>query len=108
MAEAYARMDLSQTVELSHGESAIALLTSALKTMNMNTPGQVTASIMKHINKEEFLMHLFKDGISENSAMLKMGEYKNWYATAESSKREIFKLKNRGLIYDNGGLLRWV
>jgi replicative DNA helicase Mcm len=108
MAEAYARMDLSNIVELSHGQSAITLLGNSLKTMNMNTPGEVTASIMKHINKEEFLMHIFKDGISENSAMLKMGEYKNWYATAESSKREIFKLKNRGLIYDNGGLLRWV
>ena len=108
MSEAYARMNLSETVTEEHANKAIRLLTNSLQTMGMNTPGQVTQSMMRHMNKDEFIMGLFKNGISQNSAIIKMCEHGFWFNSEEKALREIIKLSKNGLIYDNGGLWKWV
>ena len=108
MAEAYARMNLSNTVTEQHAQYAIKLLTNSLQTMGMNTPGQVTQSMMRHLSKDEFIMGLFKNGISEKSAIIKMCEHGFWFNSEEKALREISKLSKNGLIYDNGGVWKWV
>lgn len=108
IAEAYARLDLSDLVTELHAQKAIKLLGRTLDTLGMKSPGQLTESIMKHINKQEFLMTLFKDGITEKSAILKMIGFKHWYPTEESAHWEILQLKNKGFIFENSGKLKLV
>jgi DNA replicative helicase MCM subunit Mcm2 (Cdc46/Mcm family) len=108
IAEAYARLDLSDLVTELHAQKAIKLLGRTLDTLGMKSPGQLTESIMKHINKQEFLMTLFKDGITEKSAILKMIVFKHWYPTEESAHWEILQLKNKGFIFENSGKLKLV
>lgn len=107
-AEAYARLDLSEIVTAEHAKKAIHLLGETLKTLGMTVPGQVTQSMMAHINKEEFIMGLFKDGISEGSAIIRMMEHHQWFPTEESANRIISNLRSNGKIYETGGKLKWV
>jgi len=60
LAEAYARLDLSDIVTKEHGMSAIKLLNGSLQTLGMKTPGEVRASLVDHMNREEFLKFTLK------------------------------------------------
>ena len=108
IAESYARLDLSDTVTREHGNKAIKLLTDSLKSLGMSVPGQITESIMDHLDKPEYLAHLFKDGISEGSAIIDMVKHKQWYITEERAKRDIERLRKEGKIYDMGDKYKWV
>lgn len=108
LAEAYARMDLSEIVTKEHGKSAIKLLNGSLQTLGMATPGEAHQSMINYMNREQFLQFIFKDDMTESTAILRMMNRRDLYPDESRAEKDLNKLRLMGKIYEKGDKLSWV
>jgi len=109
IAEAYARLHLSETVTREHANMAIKMLKESLHTLGMNTPGEKNASITESMNKNEYIAYIFKQGpLTHAQAITKLREKYKWFSTDEKAHEQIVKLKSIGLISESGDKYTWV
>lgn len=109
IAEAYAKMDLSPTVDIDHAKKAVKMLNDSLHTLGMNTPGQKNDSITDSFDRAGFIQHVFSEPITEDMAIAKLRRKPQWFHTDDEAKAEIDKLRNKyNKIIENGGMLKWV
>lgn len=108
LAQAYAKLDLSETVEVRHAERAIKMLNDSLHTLGMNTPGEKNQSIMKHMDKMEFVRYIFREPVTMEVAVTRMCEKNKWFPSEESAKVEIENLNKTHSLLEVGDKLKWV
>ena len=108
LAEAYARLHLSETVTREHAKMAINMLKESLKTLGMNTPGEKNASITESMNKNDYVAYVFQKPLTHAQAIAKLTEKYKWFPTDEKAHEQIVKLKNAGMIIESGGQYTWV
>lgn len=109
LAEAYARLDLSEIVKVEHANKAIKMLNDSLHTLGMNTPGEKNESIVESFDKEGYIEFVFKEPITEDMAVAKLRRKPKWFPTDESALREIDRLRNKAnKIIESGGIYTWV
>lgn len=109
MSEAYAKLDLSETVTPEHAKKAIKLLNDSLHTLGMNTPGEKNASISDHLDREGYIQFVFSEPITEDMAVAKLRRKPKWFPTDESAINEIEKLRNKySKIILSEGVYKWV
>jgi len=108
LAEAYARLHLSETVTTEHAKMAIKMLKESLHTLGMNTPGEKNASITESMNKNDYIAYVFKQSLTHDQAIAKLTEKYKWFPSEEKAHEQIVKLKNAGMITESGGKYTWV
>lgn len=109
LSEAYAKLEMSDTVTVSHAKKAIKMLNDSLQTLGMNTPGEKNESIVESLNREQYIQFVFSEPITEDMAIAKLRRKPKWFATDEMAKAEIDRLRNRlNKIIESEGVLKWV
>ena len=108
LAEAYARLHLSETVTTEHAKMAIKMLKESLHTLGMNTPGEKNASITESMNKNDYIAYVFKQSLTHDQAISKLTEKYKWFPSEEKAHEQIVKLKSMGMIIESGGKYTWV
>lgn len=105
-AEAYARMRFSEKVELQDAKDAVILLNDSLHTLNMNTPGERSQSLVEYMNNDEFIRYIFNDPISEDQAIAKIMQHNK--CGRLKAEKEVQSLRNFGNIIEMEDKLQWV
>ena len=108
LSEAYARIRLSETVEKEDALSAIDMLKESLLTLGMNTPGERGASLVNHMNKDEFIKYLFGKKITHAQAVAEMRKKYKWFPTEESAMIYIERLHSNAVIFESDGFWQLV
>jgi replicative DNA helicase Mcm len=109
LADAYAKMDLSETVTTDHAKKAIKMLNDSLQTLGMSTPGERNDSIADSFDKQGYIQFVFSEPISEDMAIAKLRRKPQWFKTDDEAKNEIDKLRNKlNKLIESGGVLKWV
>jgi|LWDU01.1.fsa_nt_gi replicative DNA helicase Mcm len=108
LSEAYARIRLSDVVEKEDALDAINMLKESLLTMGMNTPGERGASLVNHMNKDEFIKYIFGKQITQAQVVAEMRKKYKWFPTEDSALIYIEKLHGNGLIFESEGFWKWV
>jgi len=108
MAQAYAKLDLSETVDVTHAQRAIDLLKESLKTLGMNTPGERNASLVNQFDKQGYTAWVFEKPISHDAAIEKLCDKPKWFPTEMKAAEMIRDLKRYGKILESGGKYSWV
>ena len=109
IAQAYAKLDLSSTIEVSHAKRAIQMLNDSLKTLGMNTPGEKNTSMVDSLDKMGYVQMVFKEELSMVKAQVKMyNEKPHWWHTEEQAHDFIIELHGKGtLIEPTAGVYQW-
>lgn len=108
LSESYARIRLSDTVDREDALDAISMLKQSLQTLGMNTPGERGASLVNHMNKDEFIQYVFSKDVTQAQAVAELRKRYKWFPTEESATLYIERLHNKGLISESGGFWKWV
>jgi len=108
MAQAYAKLDLSDIVDTKHAQRAIDLLKESLKTLGMNTPGERNASLVNQFDKQGYIAWVFEKPISHDAAISKLCEKPKWFPSEIKAAEMIRDLKRYGKILESGDKYSWV
>ena len=109
LTQAYARLDLVEITSQDHARRAIKMLNDSLQTLGMSTPGERNASIVEHMDKSEFIRHVFSKPVTHSQAVVELMEKSQWFSTEEKAEAEIDKLLHKtNSLLESGGKYKWI
>ena len=109
IAEAYARLDLSEIVTIKHAKRAIKMLNDSLHTLGMSTPGEKNASIVEGMDIKQFTIFVFKQGpLTYDQVIAKLSENKKHYKNEDAAITMLSKLIKENKVAETKDGFVWV
>jgi len=103
ISQAYAKLDLSETVTVDHANRAIKMCNDALHTMGMNTPGERNTSISQSFDKMGYFKYVFMKPITMVQAQTKLCEKPKWWSDESKAHDFIIQMHGKGTLTESGG-----
>ena len=103
ISQAYAKLDLSDTVTVDHANRAIKLFNDYLHTMGMNTPGERNTSITETFDKMGYFKYVFMKPQTMLQAQTKMLEKPKWWSDESKAHDFIVTMHGKGILTESGG-----